>query len=135
MVPVPFIAGRSLKSSMATSRELGEWGEALAAKYMIQKGFSLLEHNYHSRYGEIDLILENGDFVVFAEVKLRKSSRYGTPAEAVTPRKQEKLRLTAMCYLQNHGVEKQPRFDVIELYAPQGKQTPKIFIHHIENAF
>ena len=120
---------------MGKSHELGAWGEALAAKYMIQKGFTLLEHNYHSRYGEIDLIFEDSTYVVFVEVKLRKSSRYGLPSEFVTAKKQEKLRRTALTYLQSHTLDKQPRFDVIELYAPQGKQTRQMPFRHIENAF
>ena len=120
---------------MNASHELGAWGEAQAAKFLIQQGYRLLEHGYHSRYGEIDLILENDQFLVFAEVKLRKSGRYGTPAEAVTPQKQERLRLTALDYLRSHETDKQPRFDVVELYAPQGRDTNPIPIHHIENAF
>ena len=100
-----------------------------------KKGYRLLERNYRSRYGEIDLILENEVYLVFAEVKLRKYASYGTPAEAVTAKKQEKIRLTALEYLQLHETDKQPRFDVLELYAPEGKNTNPIPIHHIVNAF
>ena len=123
------------KNSMGESRDLGTWGEAQAARYLIKQGYRLLEHSYHSRYGEIDLILENDRFLVFAEVKLRKSDRYGTPAEAVTPQKQEKLRLTALCYLQCHETDKQPRFDVVALYAKDGMETCPLPVRHIKNAF
>lgn len=101
----------------------------------MQKGFSLLCRNYRSCYGEIDLIMENREFLIFAEVKLRKNSRYGTPAEAVTYQKQERLRKTALLYLQAHPTQKQPRFDVIEIYASRGTATSPLPISHIENAF
>lgn len=120
---------------MGKSNDLGAWGELQSQRYLREKGFSLVETNYHSRYGEIDLIVENEDYLVFVEVKLRKNSRYGTPAEAVTAKKREKLRNTALCYLQSHEITKQPRFDVIEIYAPQGIHTKPVPIHHIENAF
>ena len=120
---------------MAKSNELGVWGEEKAARFLQEKGYRIIERNYHSRYGEIDLILEDDRYLVFAEVKLRKNDRYGTPAAFVTPKKQEKLRLTALLFLQSHETDKQPRFDVIEIYAPRGTDTDPLPIHHIENAF
>lgn len=120
---------------MGRSNELGAWGEERAAEYLLRKGFTLIARNYRSRYGEIDLIVEDRTYLVFVEVKLRRSARYGTPAEYVTRSKQEKLRSTALLYLQSHPGDKQPRFDVIELYAPRGTATDPVPIHHIENAF
>ena len=120
---------------MSTSNILGAWGEKQAEKFLTQRGFSVLQRNYHSRYGEIDLIMENAEFLIFVEVKLRKNSRFGTPAEAVTVKKQERLRKTALLYLQTHATKKQPRFDVIEIYAPKGMDTVPLPISHIENAF
>lgn len=120
---------------MGRSNALGAWGEQKAAEYLARKGFTLVTRNYHSRYGEIDLIMEDAQYLVFVEVKLRKSSRYGTPAESVTRSKQEKLRNTALMYLQSHATDKQPRFDVVELYAPRGMDTYPVPVHHIENAF
>lgn len=79
--------------------------------------------------------MENEEFLIFVEVKLRKNSRYGTPAEAVTRKKQQRLRNTALLYLQAHETSKQPRFDVVEIYAPQGVDTKPLPISHIENAF
>lgn len=114
---------------------MGAWGEARASEFLQNKGFLLVEKNYRSPYGEIDLIMEDDTYLIFVEVKLRKNSRFGTPAEAVTPKKQEKLRNTALLYLQNHEPGKQPRFDVIEIYAPKGMDTVPLPIHHIENAF
>lgn len=120
---------------MGRSNELGTWGETKAAEFLTRKGFRLLERNHHSRYGEIDLIMEDDAYLVFVEVKLRSSARYGTPAEYVTWSKQQKLRNTALLYLQSHPTDKQPRFDVIEIYAPRGTDTHPVPIHHIENAF
>ena len=114
---------------------MGAWGEEQAAACLKRQGFFLIARNYHSRYGEIDLIMENDEYLIFVEVKLRKNDRYGTPAEAVTFKKQERLRNTALLYLQAHETRKQPRFDVIEIYAPRGMDTKPLRISHIENAF
>lgn len=117
------------------NRLLGQWGEDRAADFLTARGYRLLARNYHSPYGEIDLIAENGDYLIFVEVKLRKNARYGTPAEAVSRQKRERLRSTALLYLQEHETELQPRFDVIEIYAPQGTNTHPLPIRQIENAF
>lgn len=120
---------------MGKSNDLGAWGETRAAEFLLEKGYALVAQNYHSRYGEIDLVMEDDAYLVFVEVKLRKNIRYGTPAEAVTQKKQQRLRITALAYLQCHETEKQPRFDVVEIYAPRGTETNPLPIHHIENAF
>ena len=120
---------------MGKNNDLGLWGERQAARFLMGKGYRFLAHSYRSRYGEIDLILEDGDFLVFAEVKLRKSDAYGTPAAFVTPRKQARIRKTALIYLQQHPTDKQPRFDVVEIYAPRGMDTNPVPVGHIVNAF
>ena len=120
---------------MGKSNELGAWGEEKAARFLESKGYRILERNYHSRYGEIDIIAEDGEYLVFAEVRLRKNSRFGSPEESVDHRKQEKLRQTAELYLQTHETELQPRFDVIALYAKDGMDTVPLPVHHIKNAF
>ena len=120
---------------MGKSNDLGAWGEQQAEKFLMDHGFSLIQRNFYSRYGEIDLVMENAEFLIFVEVKLRKNSRFGTPAEAVTRKKQERLRNTALIYLQDHPIQKQPRFDVIEIYAPKGMDAQSLSISHIENAF
>ena len=71
----------------------------------------------------------------FVEVKLRKSAEFGSAAQFVTPRKQERLRTTAMLYLQENPTALQPRFDVVEIYAPQGLQTRNPEIRFLENVF
>ena len=117
------------------SRALGRWGEALAAQWLEQRGCVLLAANWRCRFGEIDLIAEDGDFLCFVEVKLRKSDAYGGAGEAVDRRKQEKLRVTAQLYLAEHPTRLQPRFDVVEVYAPDGEKTRRPEIRHWENAF
>lgn len=120
---------------MGKSNVLGAWGEEKAARFLESRGYRILERNFHSRYGEIDIIAENGEFLVFAEVRLRKTSHYGSPEASVDIRKQEKLRRTAEFYLQTHDTEKQPRFDVIALRAKDGMDTRPLPVHHIINAF
>ena len=120
---------------MGESNVLGAWGEEKAARYLLSRGYEILERNFHSRYGEIDIIARDGAYLVFAEVRLRSSVRFGTPQETVDHRKQEKLRLTAQCYLQSHENELQPRFDVIALYAKDGMDTRPLPVRHIKNAF
>jgi putative endonuclease len=117
---------------MSEKRERGQLGETLTAWYLEERGYRILERNYHSRWGEIDVIACKGDLLAVVEVKLRKSVSYGYPREAVTPQKQEKLRQTALYYLSQQEEEWQPRFDVAEVYALPG-QTP--YIEYYENAF
>ena len=117
------------------SRALGRWGEALAAQWLEQRGCVLLAANWRCRFGEIDLIAEDGDCLCFVEVKLRKNDAYGRGAEAVDRRKQERLRTSAQLYLMEHPTDRQPRFDVVEVYAPDGEKTRRPEIRHWENAF
>lgn len=115
---------------------LGRWGEALAAGYLQKKHYTITAANYRSRFGEIDLIAENRQYLVFVEVKLRKNADFGQAKEFVDRRKQEKLKQTAAVYLsQNEDNAKQPRFDVIEIYAPDGMETKHPKIKHWEDAF
>lgn len=113
----------------------GAWGEALAASYLQKKHYKLLATGYRCRYGEIDLIATNKRYLVFVEVKLRKSAGFARACEFVDSRKQERLRTTALLYLSEHPTDLQPRFDVIEIYAPDGINTVKPTIHHMEDAF
>ena len=117
------------------SRLLGRWGEALAAEYLRKKGFRILEAGWRCRFGEIDLIAADRKYLCFVEVKLRKSAAFGGAGEFVDRRKQEKLRATAELYLSQSPTELQPRFDVIEIYAPRGMDTLKPDIRQIPNAF
>ena len=120
---------------MATSKLAGTWGEALAAEYLRKKHYKIIANGFHSRFGEIDLIAQNRKFLVFVEVKLRKSARFAQAREYVDTRKQDKLRVTASVYLSQYPTDLQPRFDVIEIYAPEGMATAAPEIYHMEDAF
>lgn len=120
---------------MGNSKELGAWGESRGAVFLTRQGYEILERNYHARYGEIDIIALDGDYLVFVEVRLRSSGTHGRPEETVDRRKQEKLRRTAEAYLQEHPTDRQPRFDVLAIYAVDGMDTNPLPIRHIKNAF
>lgn len=120
---------------MGRNNIAGAWGESVAAEYLRKKRFTLEAMNYRSRFGEIDLIARDRRYLVFVEVKLRKSDRFAAAAEYVDSRKQNKIKLTAQMYLSENPTSLQPRFDVIEVYAPQGIDTPKPVINHMEDAF
>ena len=117
------------------SRLLGRWGEERAADYLRRRSFTIRAANWRCRFGEIDLIAENGEYLCFVEVKLRKSAVYGTAGAFVDGRKQDKLRTSAALYLSRHPTDLQPRFDVIEIYAPRGMDTVNPEIFWLENAF
>lgn len=120
---------------MGKSNLLGAWGEALAAEYLRKKRYKILASGYRSRFGEVDLIASNKQFLVFVEVKLRKSADFAKALEYVDHKKQDKLRKTASIYLSENPTRLQPRFDVIEIYAPEGTATARPEINHMEDAF
>ena len=120
---------------MATSKLTGAWGEAVAAEYLRKKHYKIVASGYHSRFGEIDLIAQNRKNLIFVEVKLRKSARFALAREYVDVRKQDKLRVTASIYLSQNPTNLQPRFDIIEIYAPDGTGTAAPEIYHMEDAF
>ena len=116
-------------------RELGAWGEERAAKYLRSKGYTILERNFRCRAGEIDIIALRGGAIVFVEVKLRRDSEFAEAREFVTPAKQARIRTAASLWLAEHETPLQPRFDVIEIYAPYGERTLFPKINHLEDAF
>ncbi len=120
---------------MATSKVNGAWGEALAAEYLKKKRYKLVAWGFRSRFGEIDLIVKDKKFLVFVEVKLRKCDTFMNAADYVDRRKQERIKKTAALYLSENPTGLQPRFDIIEIYAPQGVQTAQPDIRHLEDAF
>lgn len=114
---------------------LGAYGEDAACRYLKKNRYRLLARNFTCRGGEIDIVAQKGRFVVFAEVKLRKNADFGAAREFVTPAKQRRVILAAELWLARNPTSLQPRFDVIEVYAPEGVQTRKPEIHHIEDAY
>ena len=120
---------------MATSKILGSWGEALAAEYLRKKRYTILAVGYHCRFGEIDLIAKDRKNLVFVEVKLRKNAEFAAAREYVSQSKQDRIKVTASLYLSQNPTNLQPRFDVIEIYAPEGAETKTPEIYHMEDAF
>ncbi len=94
----------------------GRKGEALAEKFLKKKGYKILERNYRTRFGEIDIIAREGRTLVFIEVKARTDEAFGSPFAAVGPKKQSHLTLAANIYMEEHGVGDIPqRFDVVSV--------------------
>ena len=120
---------------MGRNNIVGAWGESIAANYLLKKKYRLVAMNYHSRYGEIDLIVSNREYLVFVEVKLRKTDKFASAYEHVDTRKQNKIRTTAEMFLSEYQTDLQPRFDVVEVYAPDGSMTRDPKINHMEDAF
>ena len=120
---------------MSTVKISGHWGEARAADFLRSKHYEIVTCNYHSRFGEIDLIARNRRYIAFVEVKARRDDVFAQAREFVTTRKQERIRASAEIWLENHPTELQPRFDVIEIYAPEGMDTKRPRIIHLEDAF
>lgn len=113
--------------------ELGQLAEQLAAEYLEQRGLKQLARNYRCRSGEIDLIMQEDDYLVFVEVRYRKHSGYGGAAASVDQRKQRKLLHTAQHYLQQHRALNRPcRFDVVAV-TPSGDGN--LQCDWIKNAF
>ena len=107
----------------------------MAAEFLRKKHYKIIANGYHSRFGEIDLIAQNRKYLAFVEVKLRKSAKFAKAREYVDFRKQDKLRMTASIYLSENPTNLQPRFDIIEIYAPDGTATVNPEIYHMEDAF
>ncbi len=125
--PTELRRGRSLKN-----RASGAWGEELALRFLTRRGYTLVERNYRTRYGELDLIVREGSTLVFVEVKLRRGTGFGDPLEAITPHKQATIRSLAEQYL----LDREPvfdslRFDVVGILV--GKDAPRV--RHIKDAF
>ena len=110
----------------------GAAGERYAADYLKGAGYRIAAKNFSCRLGEVDIICENDRYIVFAEVKTRRDTGHGEAREFVTSAKQRRVIKAAQYYLVSHPSERQPRFDVIEVYLPAGKGH---VINHIEDAF
>ncbi len=123
---------------MKTTHALGKLFESAAKKHLESKHMRCVDRNYICRGGELDLVLRDGDYWVFAEVKARKSTNYGTPAEFVNQTKRRRLCLAAQRYMLENSIVNEPcRFDVVEItYTPAadgGVENMKI--NHIADAF
>jgi len=116
------------------NKSLGDLGEKIAAKYLTEIGYEILDKNFRYKTGEIDLIGRDFSFITFVEVKTRTSSYFGFPCEAVTLLKQQKIYRTAEIYiLQNKLFKFDFRFDVVEVFFSEMKQNYSIKL--IKDAF
>ena len=113
-------------------KRLGQEGEDLAAGFLRNKGYKLVERNYRCKTGEVDLIVLDRKVVVFVEVKTRSDHSFGTPFEAVEGRKQRKMIQAAQYFLHEHKLDQRDaRFDVVGV-SWRGDQP---VVEHIVNAF
>lgn len=117
---------------MHSRAQFGQWGEEKACEYLLAEGYSIIERNYRSEYGEIDIIAGKKSIITFVEVKSRKNLAFGRPAEAVTKNKQIKIHNTAFYYLQQNRISyRSMSFDVIEIILDETKTQ----INHIKHCF
>jgi putative endonuclease len=122
-------------SAMSTNvkQAVGAFGERLAAKHLVESGLVLLDRNWRSAAGEIDILARDGEVLVVCEVKTRRGPRFGSPAEAVGRRKVARLRRLAAEWLAESGLHpREVRFDVVEVFCPAGG-APRV--EHIRGAF
>ncbi|GMB10407.1 MAG: YraN family protein [Candidatus Improbicoccus devescovinae] len=111
----------------------GDFGETVVKKYLKKIGLNLIKCNFISKYGEIDVIAQDENFIIFVEVKFHKTNCTGFGAERVNLSKQIKILKTAEIYFSENFFDKQPRFDVIEVNFDSKNINPRI--NHIKNAF
>lgn len=105
-----------------TKQQTGKKGEQIATEYLKKQGYKILERNYYTNRGELDIIAKQKKEIIFIEVKTRKNNKYGLPREAVTKNKQQHMYTTARLYLyKTHQENAQTRFDVIEVYITKNK--------------
>ncbi|MFC6012817.1 YraN family protein [Nocardia lasii] len=118
---------------MAHKQELGAYGETLAAQYLRENGMRIVARNWRCRYGELDLIAQDPSVIAFVEVKTRSGLGFGTPAEAVTFSKQQRIRRLALLWLaEQDGPWRRIRFDVVSVLVPRGRGP---IIDHLTAAF
>lgn len=112
-------------SNHLQKRIIGDWGEAEAEKYFVNLGLEFVQKNYHTRGGEIDLILRDGEEIVFVEVKTRTSAALGYPEEAVTEEKMDHMIEAAEKYMEDHPEVREWRMDVLAIIGKPGRGTPQ----------
>lgn len=117
---------------MNVYKAIGDSGEQAATDYLINKGYKILDRNYHSRFGEIDIIALKDEYITFVEVKTRDVKSFIKPKFSVTRSKQLKIIRTAMIYLSEHELDTEVSFDIIEVFNNKGNIAA---INHIKSAF
>lgn len=120
--------------SKFTTKQIGDKGEDYAVKYLKKNKYKIIERNYRKKYGEIDIIAENKEYIIFVEVKTRHSNSMTQPVDAVDKRKQMRLIKTASAFLSENNTEKYVRLDVCEVIVnPDNLRL--ISINYIKGAF
>jgi putative endonuclease len=117
-------------------KELGNSGENTACLFLESKGYNIIEKNYRAARKEIDIIAQKDGYIIFAEVKTRRSAKFGIPSESVNTEKRRHIISTARKFMFEDGklyYKLQPRFDIIEIY--RDSKTKKDYVRHIEGAF
>lgn len=122
------------KMKKFSTQNIGEKGEEYTVKFLEKKKYNILERNYRKRYGEIDIIAENKNYIVFVEVKTRHKDSMASAADAVNRQKQIRIIKTASLYLAENETEKFCRFDVCEVYV-NSDNLKLVDINYIEAAF
>ncbi len=116
--------------------KIGQDGEKRVAEFLRRRSFSVIKRNYQCRYGEIDIIAENNEYILFVEVKTRKENALISGIDAVDFKKQQKIILSAQDYIVKTASEKQPRFDVAEVTVfEKADKNAGFSLKYIENAF
>lgn len=113
----------------------GKAAEEIACSHLKQNGLKFIDKNFYSRYGEIDLIMQDRETLVFIEVRYRKNLDYGGALASITPGKQKKIQATALYYMQKKGAEFNTRFDVVALTGNDINNQNNLSIEWIKNAF
>lgn len=122
------MAGTNNKTS---NKEKGDKGESLAAAYLIERGYTIVETNWKWERFELDIVAARESLMIFVEVKTRYSNTYGEPWEAVNKGKRKRICAAADAYIRQYGIDHEPRFDIISII----KTGDKVTIQHIEEAF
>lgn len=119
-----------------TRKQFGKRGEELAVSFLRKKGYRVIERNFRTRTGEIDIIAKHRGRIVFVEVKTRKSGRYGDPKFAVNAQKKRKISMVALEYLKKyHTMQTPARFDVVTIQSSKAEETVEIIPNAFELAY
>ena len=116
---------------MAKHNTLGKAGEQQALQHLLNKNYTLLESNYKAGKAEVDIIMQDKNFIVLVEVKTRSTNYFGTPEESVNDKKQNLLRTAAEAYMEQNNLDLEIRFDIVSVL----NKGSQFSIHHIVDAF
>lgn len=121
-------------SQLKASPINGPHAELLACQFLMEQGLTLIEKNYRTRRGEIDLVMRDNETLVFVEVRYRKSCRFGTPQESITSGKRQRLTSAALSYIQNNGLDNLAvRFDAVAMSGESGGKPGRLQVEWLKN--